>query len=448
MIDNKIPKSYLRLAVPVVCSMVIAMVYNLADTYFVAATGNTDLVAGVSLCAPVLTIQMAFGNIYAQGGCTLTSRLLGAGKREDIRHVSAHCLYAGYLLGIAIGIFFLAARPLMLPALGADADTTVFAGPYYQWLALGSPFIVASYGYTNLFRSEGMARQAMIGSSIGAVCNIFLDPLFILALGMGAKGAAIASVIGYIIADIYCTAVLLTKSRILSLNIRLMRIPADYVKQILGIGIPAAIMNIVQSVSVIFMNHFLLPYGNEKIAAMGIALRTSSIVFFVLVGLSYGGQPLFGFFFGSSDKKRLIELTKFNLRVNILIALALSVFVCAAAPRLIRIFMDQPEIVTDGGLMLRLQAVTMVFAGVVLLITLIFQSAGRIGISFVLSISRQGFLFLAALFVMSRLFGYYGVIAAQAVADVAGVILAGILFYRCFYRTWKREEDPGSGKTP
>lgn len=138
LIAGNIPRSYFRLTLPNVLSMVVTLIYNLADTYFVAATGNTDLVAGVSLCAPVLTIQMAFGNVFAQGGCSLVSRLLGASRNEEIKRVSSHCIYAGYLLGIGLGIFYLLAGRFLLSVLGADADTMLFASGYYYWIAAGS----------------------------------------------------------------------------------------------------------------------------------------------------------------------------------------------------------------------------------------------------------------------------------------------------------------------
>lgn len=435
--DGNISSAYFRLAIPNVLSMVITLVYNLADTYFVAAVGNTDLVAAVSLCAPILTIQMAFGNVFAQGGCSLTSRLLGAARKEDIKHVSAHCIYSGYLTGIILCIFFFLTGKILLPVLGADHDTILFASQYFYWIAAGSPFIVASYVYTNLFRSEGMSREAMLGTGIGAVVNIILDPVFILILEQGAKGAAIATVVGYIVSDIYCTVILIKKSRILSLNPGHIRISGEYEKQILGIGIPAAIMSIVQSLSVILLNQFLLPYGNIEIAAMGIAMKTVSIVNLVLIGLAYGGQPLFGYFFGARDRKKLKELTRFNVRISAGTAVILSGIVFAAAVPLIRFFMDDPRVVQSGSLMLRLQVVTMTFAGIVLLLTLIFQSAGKIGISFLLSVSRQGFIFFLVLFAFSRLWGYYGVLLSQAIADVLSFILAVILFYRCIYLKWK-----------
>lgn len=442
LLNGTIPKSYFMLTIPNVLSMVITLVYNLADTYFIAAVGNTDLVAGVSLCAPVLTVQMAFGNVFAQGGCSLVSRLLGAGKIEEIKRVSSHCIYTGYLLGILLGIFFLLTGRMLLPLLGANAGTLEFAGQYYYWIAAGSPFVTASYVYTNLFRSEGLSKEAMLGTGVGAVVNIILDPIFISGLGMGARGAAVATIIGYIVSDIYCTIILLKKSLLFSMNLHLFRISATYEKQILGIGIPAAIMNIVQSLSVVFLNQFLLPYGNTAIAAMGIAMKTVSIVNLVLIGLAYGGQPLYGYFFGAGDIGNLKKLTRFNISVSAGTAIVMSAVVFAGSDSLIRFFMENEVIVQSGSMMLRLQVMTMVFAGITLLLTLIFQSAGRIGISFLLSIGRQGFIFLIVLFIASNVFGYYGVLTSQAAADVISMILSGVLFYRCIYRNWKSKVNP------
>ena len=161
--------------------------------------------------------------------------------------------------------------------------------------------------------------------------------------------------IGNLCAVLYFLAVVLKRSRILSVSLRSWKIPPAYVGQILGIGIPAAIVNIMSSVSTVLINQFLLPYGNDKIAAMGIATKVSMIVLLVLTGLAFGGQPLFGYYFGAGDKERLSQLLKFCLRFISAVALALSALVFAFAPLLMRCFMSDETIVTQGALMLRWQ---------------------------------------------------------------------------------------------
>lgn len=428
-INDNLPKTYFSFALPVVFSMIITLIYNLADTYFIAATGNTDLVAGVSLCAPVLTVLMALGNVFAQGGCSLISRLLGQQDHSAVRHVSAFCVYISLLTGIVVGIAMLIFRTPILYALGTNADTCLHALPYYTCLTVGAPFVVVSYIYTNLLRAEGMSKEAFIGTVSGAVINIILDPIFILALGWNAGGAAFATILGYLCSDLYCFAVFKKKSQHLSVLLKETGIPLKYVKQILGIGIPAALTNIMQSISVILINHFLLPYGNIQVATMGIVLKVNSIALFVLIGLAFGGQPLFGYYYGSDDKKRLAELYRFCITFISIVALILTLFVYIAAPQLLRCFATDPQMITDGTLMLRLQVVSSVFAGFVLLNTIVTQSAGKITASFLLSISRQGVVFLIVLLIAAKTSGYYGVLASQAIADIITAVLAGMLIY-------------------
>lgn len=427
---QKISRSYMKLALPLVFSMVITLIYNLADTFFVAQTNNTDLVAGVSLGVPLFTFLMAFGNIFGQGGSSLISRLMGQKKEDAIHHVSAFCFYGSLLCGLVTAVILLVFRSPILRLLGTDADTVSYASQYYTWLSIGSPVVMASFIHSNLLRSEGMSKESMFGTVGGAVVNIILDPILISVLGMGAAGAAIATVIGYAFSVLFFAWIVHRKSRSLSLNIRECRIPLNHFRQILGIGIPAALSNVMQSVAVIMMNQFLLPFGNEKIAAMGIVLKVNMIALLILTGLTFGGQPLYGYYYGANDRKKLKELFQFCIRFIGIVSLILSAVVFIAAPVFLKIFMNNDQIVADGTTMLRLQVITMVFVGFVLLITIVCQSIGEMVGSFLLSISRQGIVFLIVLLVSYGLFGYMGILISQAIADILTAIIALLLLLK------------------
>lgn len=439
--SRKISRAYITLALPLVFSMVVSLIYNLADTFFVAQTNNTDLVAGVSLGAPLFTFLMAFGNVFAQGGCSLISRLMGQKRDADVRRVSSFCFYVTLLCGVATGALLLIFRDPVLRLLGADADTYRYASEYYTWLSAGSPVVMASFIHSNLLRSEGMSRESMAGTVSGAVVNMILDPILISAVGLGAAGAAIATVAGYVCSVAFFAWIVHRKSRKLSLDVRECRVSAAYVRQILGIGIPAALSNVMSSAAVIMVNQFLLPFGNEKIAAMGIVLKSNMIVLLVLTGLAFGGQPLYGYYFGAGDTGRLRELLRFCVRFIGAVSLILSAAVFLAAPVLLRFFMDNDAIVSDGTVMLRLQVVTMVFAGMVLLMTILCQSIGAVKESFLLSISRQGVVFFVVLLAAYRLFGYNGVLISQAVADVLSAGIAFFLFLRLRGRIFGTQAD-------
>lgn len=426
--DTNVVRSYFKLSIPLVLSLVVTLIYNLADTFFVAQTGDTNIIAGVSLGAPVFTLLMSFGNIFAQGGSSLLSILMGKNREDEVRRVSSFCFYTLVATGVVIGLLMLIFRTPVVMLLGADADTLASTKDYYTWLAIGAPAIMVSFVHSNLLRAEGKSTESMIGTIAGAVVNIILDPIFISVLGMGAKGAAIATVIGYIATDLYFMWVVRFRSRILSLNVTEMFIPASSVRSILTVGTPAAIVNIMQSVCVVVTNQFLLPYGNEKIAAMGIALKVNMIALLLLTGFAFGGAPLFGYFYGAGNRKRLSDLFRFCLRFIFCTAVVLTVALFAAAPAMMGGFTGNQAIAQAGALMMRLQVITAPCVSIVLLLTIVFQSFGKSSGSFVLSISRQGVVFLVVIILASHIAGYMGILCAQAVSDFISAIIALTLF--------------------
>lgn len=181
-------RTYFKMALPSVFGLMVSVVYNLADTFFIAQSNDTALIAGVSLCAPVFTALMAFGNIYGQGGSSLISRLLGQDDREGTGRVSSFCFYVALTTGVVLAALMMLFRVPLLGILGATAETMPHAQAYYTVLAIGAPATVLNFIHSNLVRCEGMATQSMIGSIGGTVINIILDPILITTVGWGARG--------------------------------------------------------------------------------------------------------------------------------------------------------------------------------------------------------------------------------------------------------------------
>lgn len=429
---NRLIPTYFKLALPVVFSMVITLVYNLADTYFIAKTGDAMLVAGVSLCAPMFTSLMAIGNIYGQGGSSLISRLLGSGDRASVRRVSAFCFYLAMLTGAVIAIPLLLLHRPMLGLLGASEHTLPYAQSYYSVIVAGAPLVILSFIHSNLMRSEGMSTLSMIGTVAGSLFNIILDPIFISFLGWGARGAALATVLGYGLTDLLCLVFVMKKSVSLSVDVRRARVNRSELGQILSVGITAAITNIATSVCVVLMNQFLLPYGDEKIAALGIVLKITMIVQLILVGFSFGGVPLFGYLYGAGEREKLRRLLRFCTLFLCALALVESLLVFLLASPMIRAFIDEAAIITDGTVMLRWQITGMVFCAVVLLYTCLFQAAGKAAHALALSLSRQGLVFLVVFTVDTAIWKYDGFLVCQPVSDAISAALALTLYRRTF----------------
>lgn len=417
-------RTYFKMTLPSVLGMVVTLIYNLADTYFIAQTNDTAMIAGVSVCAPVFTALMAFGNIYGQGGSSLISRLLGQNDRERTERVSSFCFYISIATGAVLAVLMLLFRVPMLHLLGASAEAYPHAEAYYTVLAIGAPLTVLRFIHSNLVRCEGMATESMIGSMLGTVLNIVLDPILISVLGWGATGAAVATIVGYLCSDVYFLWLLHRKSRCLSVKLSQCRVSSGELQQIMGVGVTAALSNLMQSLVVIVMNQFLLPYGNDKIAAMGIAMKVAMIAQMLLVGFAFGGVPIFGYLYGAGLRGMMKKLIRFCLCFMTALALLLTALVCLNATGWMKIFVEDAGIIATGAEMLRWQACTAAFACVVMLLTVLFQATGKIVPAFVLSLSRQGVVFLVVLVVCVKLFQYQGVLMAQAVADVLSAALA------------------------
>ena len=441
---ERVIPTYFKLALPVVFSMVITLIYNLADTYFIARTNDAMLVAGVSVCAPLFTVLMAVGNIFAQGGSPLIARLLGQGDRESSRRISSFCFYGAIAAGVVIAVPMLLLHRPVLGLLGASENTYEPALAYYLTIVGGAPLLILSFIHSNLMRSEGMAALSMAGTVSGSVLNILLDPLFISVFRWGAFGAALATLFGYVLTDALYLFFVLKKSRVLSVDIRLARIRGKEILQIFSVGFAAALTNIASSVCIVFMNNFLLPYGDEKIAALGIVMKVTMVVVLILVGFSFGGVPLFGFLYGSGEKEKLSKLIRFCTVFLCGLAAAESLAVFLLSEPLMRAFIDDEGIVSDGSAMMRWMITGMVFAAVVLLYTCLFQAAGKPVQALVMSLSRQGLLYIAVFLTATAFAGYRGFLTAQPVSDLLSAALA-LGMYALTFRAGKKKEPNEQG---
>lgn len=428
--NTSIPKAYFTMALPVVFSMVISLVYNMADTYFVAKTMNTNLVAGVSLCAPIFTFMIALGDIFGIGGSSVISRLFGQQMNKKAKNVSGFCFYASILCGIVVTIFMFILKDPILNFLGVNKETWLYASQYYNIIVLGSTFIILSLTPSNLIRTEGLATLSMVGTVLGSILNIILDPIFIFSFHMGAQGAALASVIGYILSDFLLIYFTRAKANRLSVSFKDCHIEKKEFLDIFTIGIPASITNLMSSIGVALTNRYLVVFGNENVAAMGIApnANPTMILLLIMVGFAFGAQPLLGFNYGAKNTERLRAFIKFDIFIEVTFALITAVILSIFAPYIIQSFMNDAQIIQTGSLMLRLLVLSSPCVGIILVFTTLFQSEGKALPALILSISRQGVIYAICIVILSKLFTFHGILISQATADVVTAIIAIVIY--------------------
>lgn len=433
-----VPRAYFKLALPIVLGMVASMIYNLADTYFVSQTQNTALVAGVALCTPLFSFLIAAGDIFGLGGSSLISRLLGEKDYRTASRVSSFCLYGAMVVGLLVTVLLLAFTRPVLAMFGATPATYHYAEQFYHLMAFGAMPIMVSMVPGNLIRTEGFATQSMIGTMVGTVITIILDPILIFSAGMGAAGAALATVIGYSVSAILLVWLTGHYCQVVTIDARQSRINRQLLGQVLFIGIPGSITNLMQAFGTAVLNRYLVSFGPTRVAAMGIVLKVYMIIMLVMIGFAFGAQPLIGYTYGANNQRRFRQVLHFDLLVEVGYALVFAILLMVFAPQIIGLFLHDSAVITAGTYMLRVFLSTTPFVGAVLVYTTVFQSTGKAIAALLMSISRQGVTFYLFIVLGSGLLGYHGIIWAQPAADVVTCLLGWLLARETFKRQWEK----------
>lgn len=426
-----IPKAVAALALPCVLSNIVNVIYNMADTYFVSLMEDTNATAAVSITMPVFLFFVAFGNIFGVGGSAYISRSLGAGKREKVKQISSFCVFSSIGAGVLLLSLILIFINPLVSGLGASAGAvSEYSRDYLKYIALGGPLIVTSITASNLIRGEGAAKESMIGMMIGTVTNIILDPVMILIFDMGVGGAAIATVIGNLASVVYYAFYLIRGNSILSCNPKRFYAGNRIAANVIPIGVPAAINNILMSLSNIILNNLMKDYGEAAVAALGIAMKVNMLIVFVQMGMGMGIQPLIGYSFGAKNIKRLKGTIKFTILCTVIFGTILSVLYFIFTRSIINLFNGENDpLVTEYGVkILRALIITGPFIGIMFAFNFAFQGMGKPVPSLVLSLGRQGLIFLPVVIIMNRIFAFDGIIYAQPAADLICVVLSAIMF--------------------
>ncbi len=432
---DPIPKAVFKLALPTVLSMIVAVFYNMVDTFFVGRTGDPNQVAAVSVATPVFLFFMAAGNIFGMGGSSFLSRALGEKQYDKAKVISSFCLYAAIIVGILGAILMFTFMTQILNAVGTSENTFGFAKSYLSWIAYGGPAIVVATAFTNLIRGEGAAQSSMKGMMAGTVANIILDPIFILdsflglpCLGLGVAGAAIATVIGNLVSILFYFIHVCKPTSVLTLSPKYFTVRNGIMRGVLLIGLPASITNILMSLSNILMNKFLVTYGDVAVAGMGIAMKANMLVVFVQLGLAMGAQPLIGYNFGARNFQRMKGTMKFAMLSNIIAGVVLAILYVIFTREIVTVFIKAPSVIDMGSKMLRALMFSSPLLGILFVFNFSFQAMGKAKESLALAVSRQGFVFVPCTIIMNKLIGLEGLILSQPIADYVSVIMAFIMF--------------------
>lgn len=436
--DAPVPRAVISNVVPSIISMIMVLVYNLADTFFIGQTKDAYMVAAVSVATPVFLIFMAVGMLFGIGGTSLISRMLGEGKSQKAKNTSAFCFWTGLTIGvIAMIMIWIFVKPIC-QMVGASEETTGYASQYLNIVAVGIPFLIVSNSFSNIIRSEGAAKTAMAGMVIGNLINIVLDPLMILAFGWNVAGAAIATVIGNVFSAVFYVCHVLSKKSLLSVSWKDYQAANGIATGVMAIGIPASLNSILMSVSNIIINNVMAVYGDMAVAGLGVAMKVNMIVVMLLIGLGTGIQPLLGYCFGAGNRKRYLAVLRFSICLAFALSAVMTVVCYCGAGPLVSAFLEDPDAYEYGISFARIYIYSGPVMGILFVFINAIQSTGAAIPSLILSVSRQGLLYIPILLTFRQIFDSARMLAAaQPVTDYLAATLAVILFiitYKKYFR--------------
>ena len=430
-----IPKAVAKLAIPTVVGSLVMVLYNLADTFFVGAINDPVQTAAVTLGAPLLLAFNAVINLFGVGTSSYISRALGLKDYDAIKKTSAFGFYCAIICALLFSVFCTVFSAPLLHILGADATTIDATYSYMLWtVTFGAAPSILNLVISNMIRAEGEAMGATVGVMSGCLLNILLDPVFIMpwGLGMGAAGAGCATFISNCVACCYYFVFLMKKKSTINISFR----PRDFrptkrvVKEVMTVGIPAAIQNLLNVTGMTVLNNFTSAYGTDAVAAMGITHKVNMVPMYFSMGFGQGIMPLVGYNYSNGNKKRMKEAISFSVKISMgFIAIAVTLYYVFAR-NIMGAFIDVDSVASIGTTLLRGFCLGLPFLCMDFLAVGIFQAVGKGFESFVFAILRKIVLEIPAIIILDKIYPLYGMSYSQLVAEFVLTIAALVILRR------------------
>lgn len=425
--EGDIPKILWKFAVPAIISLIISAVYNIVDTIFVGMLNNTAAIGGVSIAFPLMLLTNSVGIMFGMGLASYVARLLGEGKREEANEVVSVVFFTAIIVALCLTVLINMFLEPILRALGATDTIIPYAIEFVRPLAIGSIFPIMFPTLANGIRAEGNTKYSAVAVGMSGILNIILAPIFIFYFGFGLRGAGLATVTSQCVTTGFLLSYYLKGKGLLTIKFENFKPRKKIYEEVLKIGVANLLVQVTMSLSMAFLNISARDYGDAAIAAIGITVRVSALVLFVVLGYNQGFQPIAGYNYGAKKYDRLKEAIRVSRIRTTAFSTIATVFLFVFSKYAIKIFSSDPEVIAIGTKALRATILMYPFLGFILLYNSLFQAIGYGKQAIILSMSRQGIFFIPAIFILPKMFGLDGVLYSQAVADFMTLILTVFL---------------------
>ena len=425
-----IPKALLSLGLPTMTGMLINALYNLADAYFVGGLGTVQMGA-VTVAFPLGQVVVGLGLLFGNGAAAYLSRLLGRGDRDTANKVASTALYGGVFFGAVVILFSLIFLEPVLQRAGAIESVMPYAAAYARIYIVFSIFNVFNVTMNNIVSSEGAAKTAMCALMAGAVLNVALDPVFIYTLDLGVTGAAIATAISQMVSTLLYLCYILRKKSVFHFSIKACRFGKEVMPEILKIGIPTLIFQLLTSLSIAMINGAAKEYGSSALAAMGPVTKIMSMGTLIVFGFLKGFQPVAGFSYGAKKFDRLREAIRTAILWSTIFCVIFGLVTAAFPGQIMSLFTkEDAEMIRAGSIALRANGLSFILFGFYTVYSFLFLVMGKAAEGCILGACRQGICFVPAILILPAAWELNGVLYAQPIADAASALIAAVMAVR------------------
>lgn len=440
MRDEKPIKAVVTMSVPVIIGMMVMVLYNLVDTYFIGKLNDPTKLAATSLSMPTMMICVAVASMVGTGAASYIARSLGANRKDRAEATLVISMAILCIFSLIITVFGLGFLNQIVKILGANKETQLYTSQYVKILMSGTIFIMSNYALGQLLRAEGSTKIAMFGMLIGTLANIILDPIMIFTLGWDVKGAAIATVIGNLVGNVYCLLCYIKKKSLLELNFKLLSFDKQILKEIFYVGIPATLEQLLTVLAIVVNNNIAATYGYMTVAAMGITSKVMTIGNYIYMGFAAGSQPLMGYNYGSKNLKRMKSILKAAVLTTSCSEICIMIIFCIFAPQIVGIFTTNKEVIDIGKTVLRAVMLVLPCVGATSISRVTFQSMGKPMPALIITIFRQGFLYIPLLVLLNKYLGFNGFIYSQPITEAIMMIISVSFLLGVLKKEQKKEE--------
>lgn len=423
-------KLLLKLSLPAVVIMLVTVVYNMADTFFIGKLNDPNKITALSLCGPMFSILSGLGTLFGSGGCTAVSLALGRDDQKQVKAITS-LSFAG---AISIGLIYMSVVLCFIEPicalLGADADTMTDAMRYLRIVALGAPFIMVSNTFNNIIRADGSTIVSLTCNMVGTVSNILLDALFILVFRWDVMGVALATVIGNALSTAMIVGYVLKRQPAFSLNPKDIQFKAEIVIPVVSLGIPMASSALLMSVSGVLANRLMVSHGNIWLAAQGVAGKAGMLITMLIMGICMGLQPAISYCYSAGNNKRLYEILKKTTIFTAALGTGIGILCFFAKDIIISSFIDNPEVIACGRVMVFASLLIAPVYGLYMVCHTFLQATGKASYATIVALLDKGLVYVPVLYLMNHFFHAYGIAYSSAVTLIMSLVVSLFLSLR------------------